>query len=88
MWVNPHARRLAWHVNPDCKDIYEIRFKANNAQQRPMGYFGPCPGIFTIVLWATHKGKHWSPRGFCRIARERWQAIQNGTAKSLEVEID
>jgi len=88
MWIDPHARKLAWHQNPDCKDIYEIRFKAHGVQQRPLGYFGPHLGIFTVVLWATHKGNQWRPKGFCRIAKQRWQNVQNHGASIREIEID
>jgi len=88
MWVVPHAKRLGGQVQRECKDIYEIRFKANGVQQRPLGYFSPGGGVFTIVLWATHKGRQWFRRDFCRIARSRWHAIQKGTAATAEVEID
>lgn len=88
MWTLPHARKLAWQSDSNCKGLYEIRFKANGLQQRPMGYFGPHPGIFTFVVWATHKGSHWKPREFCRIAKERWQEIQASAAEIRPVQFD
>lgn len=88
MWRDPYAKRLSAENDPQCKDIYEIRFKAQRVQQRPLGYFGPEPDIFTIVLWVTHKGKQWIPREYCRIARERWAKVRNGELHAREVEID
>jgi len=88
MWTVPHAKKLSAGTQPECKDIYEIRFKANNVQQRPLGYFGPDSETFTVVLWATHKGRQWTPKDFCRIASERWASIKAGTAGTAEVEID
>ena len=84
-WVDPHAKKLASNLDEDCKGIYEIRFKANRLQQRPMGYFSE--GEFIIVLWVTHK-ESYSTRNYCTVARERWNAICAGTAQTIEIEID
>jgi len=87
-WRDPHAKRLSPDRDPKCKDIYEIRFKANRVEQRPLGYFGPEIDIFTIVLWATHKGRQWKPREYCRIANERWDEFRRGEIEAREIEID
>jgi|GEM_PF-3894820 len=88
MWRDPRAKQLSSARDEDCRDIYEIRFKANGIQQRPLGFSGPREGEFTVVLWATHKGKKWLPREKCRIAKERWQAVCSAASKTLEIEID
>ncbi len=86
-WNDPHARMLASRHDPDCKNIYEIRFKANGVQQRPMGYFGPRNNEFTIVLWATHKDDKWDPSNFCELAKRRWKLVTDG-GETREIEID
>ncbi|UDM18819.1 hypothetical protein [Vogesella sp. XCS3] len=88
MWRDPSAKKLDWSKDCDCKDIYEIRFLANNVPQRPMGYFGPNKNEFTIVIWVTHKGKQYTPKEFCAIAKKRWAEVRNGNAITREVEID
>ena len=88
MWRDPYAKKLSGSRDDDCRNLYEIRFKANNVQQRPMGYFGPRDNEFTVVVWVTHKGSQYSTTEFCRIAKERWGAVCSGAAKTSEVEID
>lgn len=88
MWVSPQAKKLSSKNNSDCKDIYEIRFKAKNVQQRPLGFFGPDDDVFTIVLWATHKGKQWDPKEYCSIAKARYEDVKNGRVKNIEIKID
>lgn len=88
MWLEPGAKRLGSATDKDCKDVYEIRFKANNIQQRPLGFFGPGPSQFTVVLWATHKGNQWVPKEKCRIAKERYQSIVDGKSTIAKIEID
>jgi len=88
MWRDPHAKKMSWEYDDDCKDLYEIRFKANGVQQRPMGYFGPKPGEFTIVVWVTHKGSQYKPSNFAKLAVARWSDVKSGAARTEEIEID
>lgn len=88
MWRDPYAKKLSWENDRDCKNLYEIRFKAQSVQQRPMGYFGTDVDQFTIVVWVTHKGSQYEPRQFCRIGRERWEQITSGCCATVEIEID
>jgi hypothetical protein len=67
-WVRPKASKLAG--NP-CRHFYEIRIKANNTQHRPLGYFGPGDGRFTIVFCATEKDKKFVPKDACEQAKKR-----------------
>lgn len=88
MWRDPYAKKMSWEYDDDCKDLYEIRFQANKLEQRPMGYFGPHPGQFTIVIWVTHKGKQYDPSNFARVAKQRWDDVCSGAAATQEVAID
>ncbi|WP_429344061.1 hypothetical protein [Paraburkholderia sp. GAS42] len=87
-WHDPHAKKLDSSRDHDCKDIYEVRFKANGIQHRPMGYFGPAADEFTIVIWATHKGSQYDPSNFCERAKRRWDEHRAGGCTTQEIEID
>lgn len=73
-WREPHAKLL----KGDCAGLYEIRFKADKTQQRPLGFRS---GVdeFTIVFWAKEKGGKWVPLSACDQAQKRKQAILTKT---------
>jgi hypothetical protein len=77
-WAHPrtHAARLDKQKWPN---FYEIRFKANNVQQRPIGFFGPGDNEFTFVIWCTEKSKL-LPDTWFNTANDRRLAILDGTA--------
>lgn len=54
-----------------CPDIGEVRFKAGRVEQRPLGFFGPNPGEFTLLFWAVEKNDQLKPRGACDSAQAR-----------------
>lgn len=84
-WQRPHAHKLS--KCDKFRDFFEIRFIANRLQQRPIGYFGPQPNDFTILLWATEKGGKLIPASWCQKANRRRQEITDGvaTTKSLNL---
>ena len=53
-----------------CDGLEELRFKADNVQQRPLGYRSG-PNEFTILFWATEKGGKFVPASACATALER-----------------
>lgn len=59
-----------------CDGLVEVRFKANNVQQRPLGFFGPGPSEFTFVIWAIEKGGDFVPKDACRIGKQREEAVR------------
>lgn len=66
-----------WHetywkpLQGNCSGLEELRFKADNVQQRPLG-FRSGPNEFTILFWATKKsGDKFIPKSACKIALER-----------------
>lgn len=68
-WVRPKATRLK---NDLYKDIYEIRFKADNKQIRPLGFFGPITNSeFTILSCVLEKGGKFEPKNAVAKADER-----------------
>jgi len=79
-WIRPRAHRMT--KCDEFRDFFEIRFKANNVQQRPIGYFGPGANDFTILIWATEKGNKLIPEEWCSIANRRRLEIIEGKAKA------
>lgn len=77
-WVRPKASTLK---GDDCKGLYEIRFKADRRQIRPLGYFGPSQGEFTILICATEKGDNFVPKDACKRAKERLNNVERDKKK-------
>ncbi len=57
----------------ECKGLYEIRFKSDNVQYRPLFIYGPDTQNreVTILIGATKNGKIWDPPSACRTAHNR-----------------
>lgn len=68
--------------------IYEIRFKANNAQQRALGFFGPEEDQFTITIWAIHKQDIYKPSDAIKSAGKRRDQIvaRQATCDALKID--
>ncbi len=82
-WHEPRARKLGGH-----KGLYEIRFKAGQVQQRPIGFFGPGSDEFTILVWATHKQNVYKPAKALDTAAARRKAVLEGAATTSPLTID
>lgn len=59
----------------------EVRFKAG-VQQRPLGFRGPDPNVFTLVFPAREKNDRFIPRNACEIALERRREIERNKERS------
>ena len=71
-WVKQGT--LAKELKRECAGLTEIRFEADNVQQRPLGYrVGPDEFIF--LFWAHEKGDKWVPKNACKKARDRQRAV-------------
>lgn len=79
-WQRPKAARL--YKNMPYKDYYEIRFKADKVQQRPIGYFGPGAGEFTILIWAIEKGNALDPKTWPKKADNRRELLEEGNSNA------
>ena len=82
-WHEPKAKKLHGY-----KELYEIRFKANGVQQRPIGFFGPESNQFTILIWATHKQRVYKPAEALDTADRRRKAVVTKTAGSTPLQVD
>lgn len=70
-WRRPLVEKLSGK----CDGLVEIRFKADNVQHRPLGFYGPNSLEFTIVYFATEKGGKFIPKEACEIALERKKEV-------------
>lgn len=75
-WRRPRAAKLTRGKKTDFRDYYEIRFMADNVQQRPIGYFGPGKNDFTILIWAHEKGNS--------IVPTKWRTQADNARDNLE----
>ena len=71
-WREPFTKQL----DGDCDGLVEIRFKADRVQQRPLGYYGPKRGEFTLLLWAVEKNDRFSPADACTTAIQRRNQVE------------
>ena len=65
-WREPLYKNL----HGGCAGLGEIRFNANNVQQRPLG-FRSGEREFTILFCAIEKSNRFTPRNACEIALNR-----------------
>lgn len=63
-WIMPHFRLL----HGPCAGLGELRFKARRVQYRPLGFFGPGPNEFTLLIGATENGGALRPKNVCAVA--------------------
>lgn len=83
-WTRPSAAKLNKAPKGGFRDYFEIRFKSEGVQQRPIGYFGPKPNQFTVLVWAIEKGGKFVPSNWRSIADTRRKAIESGEASAKE----
>lgn len=85
-WMRPKASRM--NKCKEFPDFFEIRFKADNTQQRPIGFFYPNDDNFIILLWAIEKGNKLNPEDWCKKANDRRKKIIDGTSKFKCLKLD
>ena len=64
------------------KGIYEIRLPGK-IKWRLLGYFGPRPAQFTVVLICNHKGPVYEPKDSRKTAVKRKGDIESGKRKRI-----
>ena len=82
-WHEPQAKKLKGVEN-----VYEIRFKAGNLQYRPLGYFGPGEGEFTILVWAYKKQGVYTPAQAIDTAGKRRKLLDKREAKCVSLQVN
>ncbi|MFM0326066.1 hypothetical protein [Caballeronia glebae] len=90
-WVRPNAHKLRPEFKGGFRDFFEFRFKADNVQQRPLGFFGPDNGVFTLLVFATEKGSKFVPQNAYGMCCDRRETLIEGGGRSVpwdENEVD
>lgn len=82
-WSEPQAKKLKGGTG-----LYEIRFKDHRCATRAIGFFGPAPDEFTILIIATHKQNVYKPPQAIETAISRRAQVLGGEAGSATLEID
>ncbi len=68
LWSLPYYRQLTVHIG-------EIRFKANRTQYRPLGFFGPEEGQFTLLMGAREKDRKFIPKDAITQSEQRRKIV-------------
>ncbi|MCY0389602.1 hypothetical protein OVY01_20865 [Robbsia sp. Bb-Pol-6] len=82
-WVRDAAAKLTPEKKNGFRDFYEFRFFEGQLQQRPIGFFGPVPGVFTLLIWATEKGNQFIPVEALATCEKRMNSILSGASQSV-----
>ena len=72
-WKRPHYDTL----RKDCDGLGEIRFKSDRAQHRLVGYMGPVPEKYTVLVPAKERDGQFVPPSTCRTALDRMKDVQS-----------
>lgn len=81
-WEEPQAKKIKGH-----DPLFEIRYKANNRNERPLGYFESDGKTFVIVLICYHKGRVYEPHEAFESAVKRIKNIKNGEASTVPLQV-
>lgn len=84
---NLRDRPLPWPLvlsKPLEQGISELRFQVNRILYRPLGFFGPDNGEFTLVMPAREQGDEFIPRNALQTAIERKNVVQNDKERAHE----
>jgi hypothetical protein len=66
------------------RGLYEIRFQVRNVLYRPLGFFGPGRGHFTLLMPAREQGNQFIPRNALETARERMRIVMSDRGRICE----
>jgi hypothetical protein len=72
LWRLPEFRMLS-----NYKGLFELRFKSNRVQYRPLGFFGPGQGKVTLLIAAQERGGKFNPRDAPDLALKRKALVEN-----------
>lgn len=86
-WTRPKAAKLSADKK-EFRDYFEIRFVAENTQQRPIGYFGPGENEFTILIWVIEKDRKFIPKEWRSMADTRRTALDSGKATNRDLTLE
>ncbi len=63
-------------LSREYRELGKFRFKVENVQHRPLGFFGPDQKMYTLLVWATERDGKFDPRGVRDLAMKRMKMIR------------
>jgi hypothetical protein len=57
------------------RDLGKLRFKVQNVQHRPLGFFGPTEMTYTLLIWATERDSKYDPPDVRDTALKRMNSV-------------
>lgn len=74
LWARPQFA-------PVGQGLGKLRWKANGIQYRPIGFFGPGSGQFTLLIGAEERNRKWVPKDAPEQAARRMATVQSDTTR-------
>jgi len=81
--ATPRSQWQRPEYSPLSKGISEIRFKANNKQYRPLGFFIAEKQQYVLVIGATKKMNVYTPADAIKTAGKRMKEIHEGRSEII-----
>jgi hypothetical protein len=66
------------------RELGKLRFKVQNVQHRPLGFFGPSRMTYTLLIWATERDSKFNPPGVRDTALRRMGLVVKYPENSCE----
>jgi hypothetical protein len=71
-------------LSDDGRGLGEVRFLADGVQQRPLGFRGPEPDVFTLVFLAQERSNKFVPRNAIETAQRLRERIEANDRHSIK----
>ena len=69
------------------RGLGKLRFKTPDAAHRPLGFFGPGPRAFTLLIWETERDRRFYPPNVLETALDRMRAVQANPSLADECDL-
>lgn len=66
------------------RELGKLRFRVQNVQHRPLGFFGPADKTFTLLAWATERDWKFDPADVRDTALKRMDWVKQRPERSCE----
>jgi len=84
MWTRPKAHKMR-PENDGFRDYFEVRYKACQVPQRPIGYFFIDDDEFTFLIWAIEKGDKFVPSEWWKTCQNRREDLRIGPTTHRDI---
>jgi hypothetical protein len=66
------------------RELGKLRFRVARVQHRPLGFFGPQRGTFTLLIWATERDNKFYPPNVRDTALQRMEQVKRFPGNARE----